>query len=140
MARGFVKHALTQPPGGLGDILAWTYITRPPGDGNIEHVIKRGRKLIDASMEARNRPAAHDGGELLLDGAGQPGSEAFLRPLSKGAMVMVNRLLNELGDCFEDMKKSIEEFEDKHSKDLDFTSADGPEAEQQETDMELDYK
>ena len=35
------------------------------------------------------------------------GSEAFLRPLSKGAVVMLNRLLSELAHSFEVAKKSF---------------------------------
>ncbi|RMD40938.1 hypothetical protein DV735_g4185, partial [Chaetothyriales sp. CBS 134920] len=108
MARRFVSHALTQTPAGIQDILAWLYFPPPPirvAQGPVAllyDVLNRGHAIITASQEARNNDDSATSGssQQLLDGAGRISPiEGFLRPLSRGAIVMLSRLLNELGDC-----------------------------------------
>jgi ubiquitin-conjugating enzyme E2 O len=96
MARGFVKHALLRPPGGLEDILAWLYLPHDinqPLKSLLGTVIQRGRRLLEKSDEAR---AAEE--YSLMDAQGDKGDETkvFLKPLSRGASVMLNRSLAEL--------------------------------------------
>lgn len=96
MARGFVKHALLRPPGGLEDVLAWLYLPHSPSNpakSLLGTVIERSRLLIERSQEAR---ANRD--DQLLDAAGVKDIETrvFLRPLSLGASVMLKRITNEL--------------------------------------------
>ena len=55
MARGFVKHALIQPPVGLEDVLAWTYFPPSETEGSFQKVMNRGKQLIEASREAREQ-------------------------------------------------------------------------------------
>lgn len=126
MARGFVKHALTQPPGGLEEILAWNYLAPGESESMFKEVLDRGRQLISTSVEARKLPE-RESQVILLDGAGHTGSEAFLRPLSRGAMVMLDRLLNELLECLSDTKKI---FQDMNNTGTESVNANGPEAEE----------
>ncbi|RMZ79795.1 hypothetical protein DV738_g3222, partial [Chaetothyriales sp. CBS 135597] len=110
MARRFVKHALTHTPAGIEDILAWLYF--PPGEGDtpglLQDVLSRGRAIISASKQARGHDsAAQLLNQSLLDGAGRPSPiEGFLQPLSRGAIVMLTRLLNELTDCLAETKRT----------------------------------
>jgi len=96
MARGFVKYALLCPPGGLEDILAWLYLPHDatqPSKSLLGTIIQRGKLLMEKSEEAR---AAQD--DSLLDSEGRKGNDttAFLKPLSRGASVMLKRSLGEL--------------------------------------------
>lgn len=104
MARGFVKHALTQPPSGLEDVLAFRYLARD-GDGRslLETVIERGRQLIQASETARQEKDAR-----LMDASGskEDPTKVFLKPLSRGASAMLDRVLSELGVQWERSKQS----------------------------------
>ena len=109
MARGFVKHALERPPVGLADVLAWLYMsTLVSSNGRqqntcggstheslLNRILDRGQALIKSSEQARS---LDDGYEGLMDAAGNIGdpTKAFLRPLSRGAIVMLTRLLGEL--------------------------------------------
>ncbi|RVX73788.1 hypothetical protein B0A52_02678 [Exophiala mesophila] len=94
MARRFVKHALTQPPSGLEDVIAFRYLSK---DGNghslLETVIERGRQLIQASENARQEKDTR-----LMDASGskEDPTQVFLKPLSRGASVMLGRVLSEL--------------------------------------------
>lgn len=122
MARGFVKHALERPPVGLEDVLAWLYLPDgqngdDPGQaqaskgehrrGLLRKVLDCGASLIERSQEHRAAAAAAvadkaDSAEVqLMDGAGKVGdpTKAFLRPLSKGAVVMLQRTLAELAEA-----------------------------------------
>lgn len=108
MARGFVKHALMRPPRGFEDVLGWLYATPASISENhesrrdlLKRIIVRGLHLIGKSEAARLLTAGEegDGGEVqLMDAAGSTGdpTKAFLRPLSKGAVVMLRRTLAEL--------------------------------------------
>ncbi|KAJ9610811.1 hypothetical protein H2200_005588 [Cladophialophora chaetospira] len=96
MARGFVKYALLRPPGGLEDILAWLYLPHDPSRPDMSllaMIIKQGELLLERSDKAR---AAQD--ESLLDAAGEKGdaTKVFLKPLSRGASVMLQRSVKEL--------------------------------------------
>ncbi len=96
MARGFVKYALLRPPGGLEDILAWLFLPHDPSQPQhslLATVIKKGKLLLEKSEEAR---AAQD--DSLLDAAGEKGDDTkvFLKPLSRGASVMLKRSIGEL--------------------------------------------
>ncbi|RMZ84016.1 hypothetical protein DV737_g1364, partial [Chaetothyriales sp. CBS 132003] len=120
MARRFVKHALTQPPAGVEDVVAWLYFQPDTGvPGLLQDVLNRGRGILNASKEAKDHAnaAASGGGrggdtqhlKQLLDGAGRISfAEGFLRPLSRGAIVMLTRLLNELTDCLDETRRAIE--------------------------------
>lgn len=96
MARGFVKHAILRPPGGLDDVLAWIYVPHEPSNPQeslLGTIIERGRRLIEQSEAAR-----WAGDEHLLDSAGGKDNDTrvFLKPISRGASVMLKRTITEL--------------------------------------------
>ncbi|KIW66205.1 hypothetical protein PV04_08405 [Phialophora macrospora] len=96
MARGFVKYALLGPPGGMEDVLAWLYLPRDPSQPSnslLGTIIEKGKLLLEKSEEARS---VQD--DSLLDSAGAKGDDTkvFLKPLSRGAGVMLRRLLGDL--------------------------------------------
>ena len=111
MARSFVKFGLTRPPVGVEDILAWLYLPRVKEDGELKDasdqlllvkVVAGAQSLIDASETLRNTGGGHSNGDnRMMDGSGsiEDETKAFLRPLSKGAVVMLKRQLNELKTC-----------------------------------------
>ena len=94
MARAFVRHALLSPIAGMEDVLAWLYLPHAGNEeGMLAKVVSRGRRLIERSGS----------GELqdeLVDGDGTPGdsTKTFLKPLSKGAIVMLKRTLDRLDE------------------------------------------
>ncbi|OQV05299.1 hypothetical protein CLAIMM_10065 [Cladophialophora immunda] len=101
MSRGFLKSALLRPPGGLEDILAWLYLPHDisnPSNSLLGTVIERGKLLMQRSEEAR---ANHD--DSLVDSAGAKDDETkvFLKPLSRGASVMLRRVIGELQTQFD---------------------------------------
>ena len=118
MARNFVKHALTRPVAGFEDVLAWLYLPKSKHGGQLaslyadesallKKVISRGHALVLASEEGRAKEPQQqtgnaDGDDLLLSGDGKAGdpTKRFLRPLSKGALVMLRRTLKALDDVF----------------------------------------
>ncbi|RMZ89328.1 hypothetical protein DV736_g3449, partial [Chaetothyriales sp. CBS 134916] len=131
MARRFVKHALTQPPAGIENVVAWLYFQ--PGaevPGLLQDILNRGRAILSASKEERdhaNAAAANGGGgggggdtqhlRQLFDGAGRVSfTDAFLRPLSRGAIVMLTRLLNELTDCLDETRRVMEIAHQQHAE------------------------
>ena len=97
MARGFVKHALLKPVEALTDVLAWLYLPNTTAQEASLHcdltqkVIRRGISLIEASLARSDR-------ERLLDGAGQStdSTKTFLKPLSQGAIIMLQRHIGAL--------------------------------------------
>ncbi|OAP59435.1 hypothetical protein AYL99_06733 [Fonsecaea erecta] len=96
MARGFVKSALLRPPGGVEDILAWLYLPRDvshPTQSLLGTVVERGKALLQRSEEARSNQD-----DSLVDSAGAKADDTkvFLRPLSRGASIMLRRLIDEL--------------------------------------------
>lgn len=96
MARGFVKYALQRPPGGVKDILAWLYLPRDTTDAKnslLGTIIQRSRLLIQKSEVARL-----DQDDSLMDAEGESkrDTRVFLKPLSRGASVMLSRLTDEL--------------------------------------------
>jgi ubiquitin-conjugating enzyme E2 O len=95
MARGFVKYALTQPPRGMEDVLSWVYLSSQNANSTslLKSIIARGRTVAQRSEEARQQRD-----ERLMDAIGETEDETrvFLRPLSRGATVMLNRTMNEL--------------------------------------------
>lgn len=123
MARGFVKHALSSPVKGLEDVLAYLYL--PPihsannftvqadhtessthtGDTNRDHcsllrtVVEKSEALIERSAVLRG--TLDD--SILVDGGGRLGNstEAFLRPLSQGAVVMLKKTISSLRELLE---------------------------------------
>jgi ubiquitin-conjugating enzyme E2 O len=115
MGRGFVGFALTKPVGGLEDVLAWLYLPintksvfERTTEGSetedrpqlLERVLARGYRLIQSS-EGLRLMSQSDGTDLdnaYLDGAGHTSdaTKLFLRPLSKGAIVMLKRQFAEL--------------------------------------------
>lgn len=114
MGRNFVKHALSRPVAGLEDVLAWLYLTTKQRDGQLAEshvddsttldlVIARSHALISRSEELRG-PSKQLGGEddeeRLLSGDGEcdDPTKVFLRPLSKGAFVMLHKTLKALKD------------------------------------------
>jgi ubiquitin-conjugating enzyme E2 O len=108
IARGFVKYALRSPIQGFEEVLAWLYLPRDsaePSDSHRDHlrrVVQRSNSLIRCSENVG--PEQQD---VLLDGKGDAGSSAraFLKPLSKGAIVMLKRNMHQL----EDMLKSLQD-------------------------------
>ena len=110
MARGFVKHALASPVGGLQDVFAYLYLPpktprraetsdaeRKNNDDLLRAVIDRSEALIERSAALRGSD------EILVDGAGKPGNStsAFLRPLSQGAVVMLKKTVSSLRELLE---------------------------------------
>jgi ubiquitin-conjugating enzyme E2 O len=96
MARGFVRHVLVTPPSSMEPVIAWLYL---PDDKKRQsltsRIVQRGRDLINRSEETRVASAAEHERDELMDAEGKTGdpTKAFLRPLSKGAMVMLQRTL-----------------------------------------------
>jgi ubiquitin-conjugating enzyme E2 O len=114
MARGFVKHAVSNPVKGLEDVLAYLYLpprmpdaTEPPSGirnahaGLLRVVIDRSLALIEGSAAIRGSE------EVLVDGAGKPSdsTKTFLQPLSQGAVVMLRRTVNSLKVLLEMVEK-----------------------------------
>jgi len=117
MARNFVKHALLSPVAGMEDVLAWTYLPRSmedpasptvmkDGSGLLKKVIERSRALMQKSEDLR-APSKQLGGndeddDRLLSGEGKTDDDTkvFLRPLSKGAFVMLSKTLKALEDVW----------------------------------------
>lgn len=96
MSRGFIKHALSRPPAGLKDVLAWLYLPHSlsePANSLLGRILQRGRQLIQKSEEARLEKD-----NRLLDSSGgrDDPTRVFLKPLSRGASVMLKRLVDEL--------------------------------------------
>jgi ubiquitin-conjugating enzyme E2 O len=95
MSRGFVKHALLRPPGGLEEILAWLYLPHQKqiDGGLLVKLIQQGNCL-----RVRSERARQEDNDALMDAAGSTidPTKVFLKPLSKGANVMLKRLLGEL--------------------------------------------
>ncbi|OCT47341.1 ubiquitin conjugating enzyme [Cladophialophora carrionii] len=96
MARGFVKYALLRPTGGMEDVLAWLYLSHDPSRPSrslLGTIIERGKLLLEKSEQARS---VQD--DSLLDAAGEKGdaTKVFLKPLSRGASVMLRRSIGEL--------------------------------------------
>jgi len=115
MARNFVKHAVLRPPRGLEDVLAWLYLSRegaPSSTNLLATVISRGKRLLQKSQDARR---THD--ESLLDGAGEKGdvTKAFLKPLSQGAAVMLERTTNDLEAELAALRSQAAEHDDSGS-------------------------
>lgn len=115
MGRNFVKHALSSPINAMEDVLAWTYLPRIRDHGGqlaalqedqsglLKKVIVRSQALMNRSEELR-APSKQLGGDddvdRLVGGDGEGGDETkvFMRPLSKGAFVMLRRTLKVLED------------------------------------------
>jgi ubiquitin-conjugating enzyme E2 O len=96
MARGFVKYALLGPPGGMEDVLAWLYLPHDPSQPSkslLGTIIEKGKLLLEKSEEAR---LAQDDSLLDSSGAKDDDTKVFLKPLSRGASVMLRRLLGDL--------------------------------------------
>ncbi|KIW18401.1 hypothetical protein PV08_02689 [Exophiala spinifera] len=96
IARRFVKHALLRPPKGVADILAWLYLpqnSEKPSERLLGTIVNQGKLLIERSESARAR-----NDESLLDSQGgkDDATKVFLRPLSRGGVVMLRRVIEEL--------------------------------------------
>ncbi|KIW93869.1 uncharacterized protein Z519_05184 [Cladophialophora bantiana CBS 173.52] len=96
ISRGFVKNALLQPPGVVEDILAWLYLPHDvsnPAKSLLGTVVERGKLLLQSSEKARS-----NNDDSLVDSAGAKDDETkvFMKPLSRGAIVMLKRLNGEL--------------------------------------------
>lgn len=115
MSRKFVKHALKSPVGAMEDILAWTYLPRRENhgwqlekmmidqSGLLGRVTHRANTLMIRSEEVRGlrpteQPRNDDGIDRLVSGDGSSDDETkvFMRPLSRGAMVMLRGTLDSL--------------------------------------------
>ena len=121
MARGFVRYALCNSVRGLEDCLAWLYLSKAGargvgevpaddavgvGEGKgkerelarpelLEKLMRRAMTLMEYSSSC-----ARDERDELVDGAGGKNAEAFMRPLSQGAVVMLRRHLDVLQKAF----------------------------------------
>ena len=106
MARGFVKHALLSPVRELEEVLAHLYLRQKPAGGMettaypnlLLKTIQRSKRLIDSSMSL-------DKDTTLVNGEGSPSDarKGFLRPLSKGAEVMLRKTITAL----EELERSL---------------------------------
>lgn len=107
-ARNFVKHALSSPPAGVEDVLAWLYLPKVASvdseaeaeSGLLKKITDRGAGLIARSEELRG-PSKQLGGDndeddRLLSGGGDSfdPTKVFLKPLSMGAIVMLRKSVN----------------------------------------------
>ena len=118
ICRNFIRYALRSPVAGLEDVLGWQYAPMQSGDSqaagrnHLVSAIARGIRLAAASETAG--PGSH---HPILDGEGQDTSpeQVFLRPLSLGALVMLKRTLEDLGQLADDltvaMRKETESAE-----------------------------
>lgn len=117
MSRGFVKYALLNEVKKMEDVVAWLYLDGPQpqhhqdedkaqveGEKAVQQerpqlltkLIKRAKSLIKYSEICTEQER-----DELVDGAGNKhSSEAFLRPLSMGAVVMLRRHLEILERTF----------------------------------------
>jgi ubiquitin-conjugating enzyme E2 O len=118
MARRFVKHALEQPPVGLESALAWLYLPRDGvrSSGLITRILQRGAGLLKHNQALRAVAAAGGGSTAdqdvqLTDAAGSTGdpTTAFLRPLSMGAMAMLERTLREISEIDDRLREDFGE-------------------------------
>jgi ubiquitin-conjugating enzyme E2 O len=113
MARGFVKHALVSPAKGLEDVLAWIYLPLGDREGaeatpETEHGLGLLRKTIDKSKALIARSANFGKTvEVLVDGGGESGdaTKVFLKPLSRGAVVMLQKHISALEDISESLNR-----------------------------------
>jgi ubiquitin-conjugating enzyme E2 O len=121
MARGFVRYALCNSVRGLEDCLAWLYVSKVEArqGGEVSAVdggemgMEKGKerevarpelleKLMRRAMTLMEYSSSCTGDERdeLVDGAGRKNAEAFMRPLSQGAVVMLRRHLEVLEKAF----------------------------------------
>ena len=107
MARNFVKHALQLPPVGLGDALAWLYLSHGGRDGLLNMVLHRSSSIIARSEDIRQVDT-----DTGIDGEGQETDtrRGFLRPLSRGAVVMLRRVTDQLKNAYESLHSDVNEM------------------------------
>ena len=93
MSRSFVNHALQLPPVGLGEALAWIYLPHDGRDGLLKKIVQRSSSILARSEDIRRMKP-----DALIDGHGQEVdiTKGFLRPLSRGAVVMLSRVTEQL--------------------------------------------
>lgn len=131
LARGFVRYALLGGVAGVEDVLGWVYLGGGGGGGDgggeeqkvgevdgegkgkaavltsnqvgleerpqlLRKLIQRARALMDYSSVCTGEER-----DQLVDGAGEKNAEAFIRPLSQGAVVMLRRHLEVLENAFQ---------------------------------------
>ena len=107
IARGFVSYALSSPVQGLEEILAWLYM--PAGENSqdaaqcsyLQKIVWRAQQLIQSSEDSRK-----DSQEVLFDGKGGSANKenTFLKPLSKGAIVMLKKAIFKLEDTLRSLE------------------------------------
>jgi ubiquitin-conjugating enzyme E2 O len=108
MARGFVKYALLNAPGGLEDVLAWLYLCKSEEGMDSQRsprllgkVIERAEELMHRSAMWKQLATLGDSGNadarvsFLVDGVGEKkdATKTFLKPLSQGAVVMLTKIV-----------------------------------------------
>ena len=101
MSKGFVRHALQQPVGGLEDVLSWLYL---PGHGErpllLQKVIEDSKGIVRVSETKLGEGAQATGGR-----SGNTSSEGVPR-VSAGALVLLRKHILALEEC---LKRAQEE-------------------------------
>ena len=107
MARSFVNHALQLPPVGVGDVLAWLYLPHDGRDGLVHTIVARGSRIIARCEDARKSDP-----DTVVDGEGKESdtTKAFLRPLSRGAVVMLKRVTGQMKAAIEASHSDADEM------------------------------
>lgn len=103
MSKLFIKTALTNPPGGLADIIQWLYLSSQPGPHLLRRVLDDSRKLLANSTAASNSGSA----VVETDEKGSTGTK-----LSTGASILLRRSVDWLEDF---MKRNVEDMGAMHS-------------------------
>lgn len=151
MARKFVEYALKRPPHGVADVLAYHYFPSfaeddGGGDGDddddddnrrrkrwrrgeqrdlLRTVVRRARALMEA-RERRAQLVREAGDDPLVDGEGQHGDreKVFLKPLSRGAEVMLDKTVRSLDALARQLEAELATLDLDRDADAD-ADADG---------------
>lgn len=89
MSKVFIKTALTNPPGGLADIVQWLYLSSQPGPHLLRRVIDDSRKLLTNSTAVSKSGSA----VVEADEVGSTGAK-----ISTGASILLRRSVDWLED------------------------------------------
>ena len=89
MSKVFIKTALTNPPGGLADIVQWLYLSSQPGPHLLRRVVDDSRKLLTNSTAVSKSGSA----AVETDERGSTGAK-----LSTGASILLRRSVDWLED------------------------------------------
>lgn len=104
MSKVFIKTALTNPPGGLADIVQWLYLSSQPGPHLLRRVVDDSRKSLTNSTAVSKSGSA----VVETDERGSTGAK-----LSTGASILLRRSVDWLEDF---MRRNEEGMVAMHSQ------------------------